>query len=332
MIQAPLLPGTRRIVFFAFLFSCLIWRSSGQEPLKPGESKLVTLESKEIKVVIRIGPDQVGLNSRFDRTGRVISLKIDGREFLGTGGMPDDFGMMGAGALGYSEAAEGEPFLKMGVGLLHREGGAFYRFKKNYKVQELASVTVVEQTPTSLEVLQKGASIRGYAVEYRKKYTVHPAGALEIRYMVQNIGSRGFEFEQFNHNWFAMGRENPGSGVVIDWGRPQKDTAASWLKAEGSSLRLLGPTTDEPGYTFYMPSANEEKPADIRIVDEQTGLQMHLTTSFVPSREVLYIDAEGICPEICYYDILSPGESTTWTRTFTASIARPPRQNDDVVK
>src|SRR5512147_528937 len=95
---------------------------------------------------------------RFSPVANVLRAQLRGQEFLYApvgggalsylGGLPMEFDI-GQEAFqpdppGYNEGKSGDPFLKIGVGILRRDGAA-YNFSVNYPVIELARTTVTWQ-------------------------------------------------------------------------------------------------------------------------------------------------------------------------------------------
>ena len=70
----------------------------------------------DVQVLTPSHPDGGVDAVRFDQTARVTSLKYKGIELLDERGMPDEFGLLGIGVLGYEEGDE--TFVKIGVGQL----------------------------------------------------------------------------------------------------------------------------------------------------------------------------------------------------------------------
>src|SRR5512146_1592394 len=132
----------------------------------------ITLDTPRLKVEIA-APGMVYRRSRFDWTGFVTQVTLDGRHTFcvpedpdphkGTGGIGlcSEFGI--EKAVGYADARPGELFPKLGVGLLRKPGDVPYDFFHPYEIEEPFPVQV-EVTADTARFTAEPLDCRGYAV------------------------------------------------------------------------------------------------------------------------------------------------------------------------
>ena len=144
--------------------------------------------------------------TRFDRTGNILALEARGHRYVSrwfrtydpyrhdaVGGPAEEFTQ-----IGHEEAAPGEGFLKIGVGLLAREAEPYDRFHL-YKVLDPGRTTV--RTGAS-EALFRHV-IKGY-YDYSKKVSIPADCALRISHRFRNTGPSTMDFHVYSHNFFIL--------------------------------------------------------------------------------------------------------------------------------
>ena len=144
--------------------------------------------------------------TRFDRTGNILALEARGHRYVSrwfrtydpyrhdaVGGPAEEFTQ-----IGHEEAAPGEGFLKIGVGLLAREAEPYDRFHL-YKVLDPGRTTV--RTGAS-EALFRHV-LKGY-YDYSKKVSIPADCALRISHRFRNTGPSTMDFHVYSHNFFIL--------------------------------------------------------------------------------------------------------------------------------
>ena len=274
------------------------------------------LASDGLRVAIETATDRLlpEFGPRFDRTAMVRSVTLEGIEFLGPWGLPDEFGLFGNGVLGFESAGVGEPFIKIGVGRLLRDTDAEYDFSHPYPTDALFPVEV-EAGERSISVSQRSEGDGPWHYLYRKTYTLSGPGEVTIAYELTNTGSAAWTFEHYNHHWFRIGETavGPGYEVVTGYELPAGETT---LRRARSSLQIPAPLAPD-GAAYYAgelvgvpPDANT---FEVR-VDREASVGYR--ASFAPARFALYADARGFCPEVFMRAALAPGETVTWSATY----------------
>jgi hypothetical protein len=261
---------------------------------------------------------------RFDTTATVISVQVEGVEFLCQGGLADEFNPRFVPPPGYIEASPGDPFLKIGVGVLRSRLEPKYVYGNPYPVERLAPNTrVPSQEANEAVFTQSIDSGLGWAYAYRKTYAADPATrTLSIHYRLENTGTKPLLVEQYNHNWFRYDSEEGKANVSA--------TAPFLLNSEKVNAY---PGWSQSGYTVSLsrqvPPSSFRLPQDIppagnrvQVRDSLGGRSVLITGDFQVSRYIAFADEESFCPEIFCLLEIAPGEARSWSRTYLFTVDR----------
>lgn len=292
----------------------------------PGETvRLADGSMSATLVVDDAGSDTVA--SRFDRSARVTSVTVDGKSFLQAPGLIDEFGILGDGVLGFDAAGPDGRFIKIGVGVLGRDGTAYYSFRHDYPVHRAAKTRVVDQSPNTIHIRQDQPEIAGYAYRYEKIYTLDASQqSLTIPYCLTNRGSTAFSFEHYNHNWWQFGETELGASIIFKTGFDPPPLPFPWLYKEGGVLRHRAQRPKRFYLRFFDPIPAED--AFFVMRDIQTDRAIKLSASRAVSRFALYLTDTAACPELFTQFELAPEETATWTMRYVFDSAVAPREED----
>tara|TARA_Y100001933_G_scaffold222942_1_gene234136 strand:- start:106056 stop:107072 length:1017 start_codon:yes stop_codon:yes gene_type:complete len=259
---------------------------------------------------------------RFDQTARVTNLKYKGIELLDERGMPDEFGLLGIGVLGYEDGDD--TFVKLGVGQLKRNKPQQYHFGTAYPLQALADTRIEFVGPHEIQLVQTFNHVSKYSYVYRKKISIDPqASVLKFDYALENHGQDEMTFDTYNHNFFKMGEGAIGSRLHFNPG---------FIPAYLSTDRLL---LDEQGVSFsrdllapqtiFLPFLGNEKPfADAAILtDRYAGIKASIKHVPSPLHFTFFADSKAIAPEYFIRLTVKPQDAVTWQRTYTFESVSP---------
>ena len=222
------------------------------------------------------------------------------------------------GVLGYAEAKAGEPFLKIGVGLLIKGScpacgspGAddTYKFNSPYRVYGRPSAWEVRQESGSVLTMVHAAKLDrfGYTIHRKVNLTGYGAeGQIEVSTTLHNTGSTRFRTPYYSHNLLSLDQmaAGPGDQIALDlnmseyydclpWAEPLEDYFAS---DQGTNARAF--------------------PQALGAFDRQ-GVSISSTLSGPTPLFAynLYIEERTLSPEPIQMVELEPGEHTTLTQT-----------------
>jgi hypothetical protein len=284
------------------------------------ESSRLSVEVAEMGTLYR--------GTRFDWTALVIEVMLDRRhrfctseslhpgEGSGGIGLCNEFGL--GLPLGYDEAAPGEDFPKLGIGLLTRLDGAACDHMRTYPLAPFAMTC--ERTARGARWTVEPRACRGYALRLVKELALEGAG-LALSYRLDNLGSRAVRTSEYNHNFIAI----DGHPIGPDY---QLTTSAPITALPGAQ----GVAVDAAGFSWSAPaSAAHQFSARCAVAPghgggfgwtlrhRPSGVTVSETIDRQPALIGLWGMAHVVSPEI-FIDIdLAPGASLEWRRDYRFS-------------
>jgi hypothetical protein len=295
------------------------------EPVAPAHSGTRMIASSELAVEIMDPADEARYNNgvRFTPLANVLRVTGGGHQFLyspvahnpqtDNGGLASEFDLV-TSPPGYKEAKPGEPFLKVGVGTLKKEGGN-YRFFQNYEPVKLAATRVKWGEDTaSFEQQIADAGGFGYtltAVVSVKKRT------LTVDWTLTNTGEQQLTTDTYTHNYFAFDGATVGPDYVLAFPfdfTPGKLRVGQ--KQVGRELHFIAPL-EKPINLGAKTPADYQGPNACTVRHTSSGLGIDVLTSVPGPRTAIHAFAGALCPEQFIHIELAPGQSRSWTRTYT---------------
>ena len=206
--------------------------------------------------------------TRFDWSGMIHSLMYQGRDYYGPwydkmDPAVHDFvyrdGAIVAGAcswatgpaeefgeIGYTEAAPGGTFLKIGIGRLRKPDGAAYDPYRLYEIAD-GGKWAVHQRADQVEFAQEVAGAGDYAYIYRKVVRLEKdAPRMTIEHSLKNTGRKAIATNAYIHNFLVL-QKPPGPGLTIAF--PFRITSAplsgGLARIEGNRIEYLKALTGE---------------------------------------------------------------------------------------
>ena len=180
----------------------------------------------------------------------MLRAQLRGQEFLYApvgggaltylGGLPMEFDI-GQEAFqpdppGYNEGKSGDPFLKIGVGILRRDASA-YNFSASYPVVERARTTVTWQPDRAHFVQTLTGNANGYSC-YLEEDVIVKNDRLILNYLLRNTGSKTFTTEQYLHDFLCFSGRPVGPNVRLSF---PYDFTTSPAVSPWQRLRRSGP-------------------------------------------------------------------------------------------
>ncbi|HAI12566.1 MAG TPA: hypothetical protein DCM28_12740 [Phycisphaerales bacterium] len=270
---------------------------------------------ERLKVVLLTDVDQTQPGNehfglRFDRSATITEVTSHGRQLINSWGMPDEFGQIGRGVLGFEDAKVGDLFIKPGVGVLEMIDTGSYKSGTKFPLRQtlVNHVTVKDNQVT---VTQTSPIIRGYGYQLTKQYSISPdLGSIEIQFTLTNTGKRDWEIEHYNHNFFTLDNQPLSPYWQIRLGAPIKSMPLHWLKINGNNLVIA---MEPKSYGFFQinePLAPTD--ADLAITSQDGQMSIVMTGDFPAYRMAWFFSPKSLCPERFYLTQCKPGQSSQW--------------------
>jgi hypothetical protein len=286
---------------------------------------------------------------RFSPVANVLRAQLRGQEFLYApvgggalsylGGLPMEFDI-GQEAFqpdppGCNEGKSGDPFLKIGVGILRRDGGA-YNFSANYPVIELAHTTATWQPDRVHFVQTLTGTANGYCC-YLEEDVLIKNDRLIMSYLLRNTGSKPFTTEQYLHDFVCFSGRSVGPNVrltfpydfttnpiVSPWQGPTAvrnimAAAAAVYVRVANSIEFMEKASGVPKIWIYKPQGYVG-PELCAVEQADTRQRVCVETSIPAAYVGIWTTDYQVSPEQFLQVTLAPGEETRFTRTYTFRI------------
>jgi hypothetical protein len=296
------------------------------------------LKSDELSLTVYLPDEKAGFyrGTRFDWSGVIGSVEYAGHKVFGPWkdthnpanhddivGPVEEFGMQAP--LGYAEAKEGESFLKIGVGELVKPKEEKYRFWNNYAIKHPGTWGVVKRF-SDVEFQQALLSKSGYGYRYTKTVAVDE-NRFSIRHELANTGTKPIDTDQYNHNFFNVDDDTIGPNYTLTFpftptAPAPRDRFRELVDMRGRQLLFKG-KLDKGSLSAELGGLSGE------VTDYKVSFT-HIPSAVILTAEGdvrverinLWGTVKAICPEPFIRIKLKPGESKTWSVTYSFSRRR----------
>ena len=278
-------------------------------------------------------PSSAYAGPRYESGGIVMQVALDGRHtFLGKEGRGERLGGFGLieemgmhKAIGYEDAKPGEPFLRLGVGLVARGARPDFFFFEAFPFVERFrwDVAVAERSAAFVQV---GKPFRGTAYRYEKRVVLDPEQpALRFEHALANTGEKPIETDQYCHNYFRFDDAPPGPDYVIEMEFPLEPQGKvnPPMVAEGKTV-TFGELLKGAAYGRFNGQPPTASGHRFRAFHKANGLEVIVGGDFPIAFAACYADTFAVSPEAFCAIRVKPGQTFRWTRTY-AFRAAPPR-------
>jgi len=265
---------------------------------------------------------------RFSPVATVLRAVLDDEEFLfstadhnpqsESAGLAMEFDLSDwkGGPPGFAEAAMGEGFLKVGVGVLKKSTDT-YLFFRPYEVLERPRTEATWKGDKAV-FRQSCDGVRGYAYVLEAEVSLHDA-EIRVLYRLKNTGTRPFSTEHYTHNFFRFADVDGGLGYEVEF--PFDFTARipkTPIVQEGRTVRVVEPVTPKikGAEAFISLTPDEAREESLLIRHLATGKRIRAQVSRPVERVTFHVNPRFVSPEQFVRISLAPGESTEWVRTY----------------
>ncbi|HUE64571.1 MAG TPA: hypothetical protein VMO78_09375 [Rhizomicrobium sp.] len=278
--------------------------------------------------------------TRFDQTGVITSLKLNGREFYGpwfdaTAPEVLDYTYDASGQLvaGPDSAISGpveefapidftptpgSHFVKIGVGILYQPDSAPYDHYRHYKILD-GGQRVTRITPRSSTFIQT-VNDAGIAYVYTKTLELVPGRTqLVISHSLQNTGKTAINTTVYDHNFLRLKSGDDAIRISFPFPIAAADPPPDGLmRIWGNMLTYLRPMKPKERISFPVTGFGAgAQDYDFRVTDTSTGASVHVTGDQPLTRvNIFSIDkVQSVEPTIAID--LAPGREKRWTYRYT---------------
>jgi hypothetical protein len=291
--------------------------------------------------------------TRFDWSGVIASLEYKGHNYYGpwftrvdpvihdfsydgdqvvaspcaAGTGPVEEFQTNGSALGWDEAKPGGTFIKIGVGVLRKDGET-YDFVKLYPILNTGKWSV-EKHPDSVIFTQELTDpSSGYGYIYRKTVKLAPGRpGMLLDHSLKNTGRRTIRSTVYNHNFLVLDRQAPGPDFAIAVPFPiqtGRSAGKGLVEARGNRivyLKVLGGR--EVAQIAVRGFSNSPGDNDIRIENTRVGADMRITGDRTLTNESLWSIKTVLAMEPTISMSIEPGGEFTWKMSYEYYTKKP---------
>jgi hypothetical protein len=271
-------------------------------------------------------------SSRFDWSGIVACASYNGHTYFGewsnhtdpmgndtVTGPAEEFRRSNS-EIGYDEAKPGQPFLKVGVGLLKRIDDQPYKFGTVYPIVDHGKwkVRVSMRSVTFTQVLRSSI---GYSYLYEKKLILDAKEpVMRLEHSLKNFGTNSIITDVYDHDFFVLDRARTGPGMVVTLGFEPK-TAPPFPDnlVSMSGNEIVFKDSPKRGYSAqgYLTGYAGKRGEYLIHVENRNKHVGILQTSDSPlSKFYFWSTPETICPEAYIPIDVAPGKAQKWTISY----------------
>ena len=305
------------------------------------------IRNQHIKAKLYLPDAQNGFyrGTRFDWSGVIFSLEYQGHEFYGpwfTQYDPSvrDFiykdadiivgsasAMMGPAdefqrPLGYDTANAGQPFVKIGVGVLRKPDTANYAAFQKYEIIDPGKWTVHKGSGFVEFIQDLNDSATGYGYTYRKTVRLIDGKAeMTIEHSLKNTGRLAIHTNVYDHNFLVLDKAAPGPDFVISLPFPIKSSrppGAGMAEIRGNQIAYLKNLENQERVFFPIEGfGGDSKDYDIRIENRKLGAGLRITCDRPLASETLWSIRSVLSLEPFIEITVEPARDFSWKYTYT---------------
>jgi hypothetical protein len=277
--------------------------------------------------------------TRFDWSGLISRIEYAGHSFFSefktehdplnhddVCGTAEEFGI--TAPAGYAEAAPGEGFLKVGIGVLEKPDSGPYSFGRRHRIVQEAPWEVTKG-PNRVEFRQILANTNGWGYRYAKTLELDPASpTLTIRRRLTNTGTRAIQTDHYGHNFLQIDGVPAGPDYVLTFPfEPKLGTDSQThgcMAVSGRSLIFIKEVPADKSVWLRIEGHRSAADNRITIENRKTKAAMEIATDQPLSRLAFYCHGGVLSPEPFVEVNLPAGATKEWATVY--SFRRGPGQ------
>jgi len=299
---------------------------------QPTSYPKASITNGQVNAVLYLPDAKTGYyrGTRFDWSGVVGCLAYKGHTYFGvwfphydpllhdaiTGPVEEFRSANGDSAIKYDEAKPGDPFVKIGVGVLRKIDDSLFHFTAPFQLVD-GGKWAVHTNPGGASFKQTLKSSIGIAYEYTKTVALDKnEPVLVLSHALKNTGKETIDTQVYEHDFYMIDDAPTGPDMVV---RFPFEPAAVHDLGNGASVsgrelvfsrELETGQTSQSVLTGYSDNASSY---DFIVENRRTGVGVEQTGDQPISRINFWSIRTTICPEAYVHIKVAPGETARWT-------------------
>lgn len=204
-------------------------------------------------------------------------------------------------------------FVKIGVGMLHKEAGVYDRFKRYEIVDEGQCSMVYEGSEARFSQLLKGY------YEYSKNISIDGNAHLHIGHRLKNLNSAAIDCYCYNHNFWNLSSENVGPHIRIDFPYQPSGTwreVIEKVSLEENSI-IFHDYMLKGGKSAFIGDLSSNENFAFTIRNTNAGIGVQVCPDHTISHSVFWSNDRVACIEPYAPIFIAPGEEFSWGIEYT---------------
>lgn len=205
--------------------------------------------------------------------------------------------------IGLEGTKAGDPFLKIGVGILERlDDEPYDRFRLHRILDE--GVRVTETGEDFVRFIHGITSETGYGYDYVKEIAITSGNSFVIRHSLRNTGSKTLKGDAYNHNFFTLGLLQTGPSRTIDFPfRPDGDWRAEYSEVGFTDDGIRFSRVLKKGESVFTGNLHEAgrgldgSPNAFVLSEHQTGRSVRMSCAVPMTKSVFWSNHRIACIE-----------------------------------
>jgi hypothetical protein len=331
----------RQIIVFSLLLFChdLSSRAAG-----PGEAvatrsqfEEATLKSSQLQARLYLPDSEKGYyrGTRFDWSGLISRVDFGGHTYFcefkqehdplnhdDICGTAEEFGIEAAPS--YAQAKPGEPFIKIGIGVLERVDGTGYQFYRRYKMRTPGAWRITRK-PDAMEFSQSLKGPNGWGYDFRKVIQLAAdKPVLKITRRLTNTGTETIDTDHYGHNFLRIDNVAAETNYSLElpfeprFGADSKTQGC--LEIKGHSLVFTKNLDADKSIWVRLDGFQKREDNQVRVVNHLTGAAMTITGDQPLSKLAFYSSGGVLCPEPFVKLIIPAGQTREWSTTYRFEV------------
>jgi hypothetical protein len=288
----------------------------------------VNLKNTHLEVVIGC-PMELYRGSRFDHSGNILQVTLNGKHKFCTSEKPEQSPWFGFGLMnefdidhpqGFNETPAGDYFYKLGVGQLLKDEDTSYNFFKNYEMlPRQFSISLEDKHGLIFQSEDEHADTA--TIDYQKKLSIHQ-NQLLIEYRLENKGSSILKTSEYAHNFISVNNTNIDSNYLLEFNfemNPAHFEAIHNIDPllNFNSHKITWTRTPDNDFFIRRLNGNTSTGKWWKLTNLAAGAGLKEEVSFEADLVNLWGTKHVLSPELFNEITIEPGQVARWWRKYT---------------
>jgi galactose mutarotase-like enzyme len=223
--------------------------------------------------------------------------------------------------IGYEEAKPGDPFLKIGIGMVKKLDDKPYTIVP-YFTPLNTGVWKIKKKSDQVSFTHE-LNDREYSYRYEKTVQLLKGKAeMVLSHTLKNTGKKAIETNVYDHNFFVLDQQQTGKDFTITFpfnltGEAEQGDGVAGKIENNKIVFLKEFARNEHLYYHTLKGyGTSAKDYDIRIENHKTGAAVRITSDQPLSKLVFWSAAKTVCPEPYIKIKVNPGEKFSWKISY----------------